>query len=115
MSVSASVSALSGDAISLVVIGAIALFWLGMLGLLWRRSLVGMLIGLLFAWTSVAVGAVGFSVLQGQVENVPAGGAFILCVSVLCGLQISVGMGIVVARIRRRGTLDADDAGLLEG
>ena len=35
-----------GTAAGLVVAGA-ALFWVAMLGLLWRRSLVGMLMGLL--------------------------------------------------------------------
>jgi NADH:ubiquinone oxidoreductase subunit K len=38
-----------------------------------------------------------------------------VCAVVLGGLQVAVGLGIVVARIKRRGTLDADDAGLLEG
>ena len=53
------------SSIELLVIGAVGLFWIGMLGLLWRRSLVGMLVGLLFAWISVAMGAIGFAVLQG--------------------------------------------------
>jgi NADH:ubiquinone oxidoreductase subunit K len=103
------------SAAGLLVIAAIALFWVGMLGLLWRRSLVGMLVGLLFAWISVAMSAIGFSVLQGASENVGTGGALVLCVSVMSFLQATIGLSIVVARIRRRGTLDADDAGLLEG
>ncbi len=74
-----------------------------------------MLVGLLFAWISVAMGAIGFAVLQGEHENIAAGGALVLCVLVLCCLQTVAGLSIVVARIRRRGTLDADDAGLLEG
>lgn len=94
---------------------AIALFWIGMLGLLWRRSLVGMLLGLLFAWISVATATIGFVILQSETERVAAGGALVLCVCVLCCMQIATGVSIVVARIRRRGTLDADDAGLLEG
>lgn len=103
------------SSVGLLLIGAVALFWIGMLGLLWRRSLVGMLVGLLFAWISVAMGAIGFAVLQGNPENAAAGGALVLCVSVLFCLQTAIGLSIVVARIRRRGTLDADDAGLLEG
>lgn len=99
----------------LLVIAAIALFWIGMLGLLWRRSLVGMLVGLLFAWISVAMSASGFAVLQGENENIGAGGALVLCVAVMTCLQATIGLSIVVARIKRRGTLDADDAGLLEG
>jgi NADH:ubiquinone oxidoreductase subunit K len=106
---------LEHGSVAFLLIGAIALFWIGMLGLLWRRSLVGMLLGLLFAWASVAIAAIGFTVLQGDPANAAAGGALVLCVSVLCCMQIAVGLSIVVARIRRRGTLDADDAGLLEG
>jgi NADH:ubiquinone oxidoreductase subunit K len=106
---------LENSLVGLLVAGAIVLFWIGMLGLLWRRSLVGMLTGLLFAWLSVAIGVIGFAILQGDPANAAAGGALVLCVSVLCCLQISTGLAIVVARIRRRGTLDADDAGLLEG
>ena len=51
------------DASVLLVLGSLALFWVGMLGLLWRRSLVGMLVGVLFGWLSVTVAgvaAIGF-------------------------------------------------------
>ncbi len=99
----------------LLVVGALMLFWVGMLGLLWRRSLVGMLVGLLFAWISVALAGVGFAALRGTSDARALGGALVLCTAVLGGLQIVVGLGIVIARIKRRGTLDADDAGLLEG
>lgn len=98
-----------------LVAAAVVLFWIGMLGLLWRRSLVGMLVGLLFAWISVALGATGFAALSSQPENAAAGGALVFCLAAMGFLQISVGLAIVVARIRRHGTLDADDAGLLEG
>ncbi len=99
----------------LLVVGALMLFWVGMLGLLWRRSLVGMLVGLLFAWISVALAGIGFSALRTASDARALGGALVLCSAVLGGLQIAVGLGIVIARIKRRGTLDADDAGLLEG
>ena len=98
-----------------LVVASIGLFWIGMLGLLWRRSLVGMLVGLLFGWVSVALAAIGFSGFQVEVGERAAGGALVVCAVVLGGLQVAVGLGIVVARIKRRGTLDADDAGLLEG
>ncbi len=119
-----------------LVVGAIALFWVAMLGLLWRRSLVGMLIGLVFGWTSVALASLGFTGLQaaagvaigavttaevavgsaGAVAEARAlGSVLAICVVLLGGLQVAVGLALVVARIERRGTLDADDAGLLEG
>jgi len=98
-----------------LVIGAITLFWVAMLGLLWRRSLIGMLVGLLFGWVSVGLAAIGFLRLQGELSERATGGVLVLCVVVLGALQVAVGLGIVVARIERRGSLDADDAGLLEG
>lgn len=105
----------SGTVAFVLVGAALALFWVGMLGLLWRRSLMGMLLGLLFAWISVALSAIGFAVLRADVAEVGAAGGLVLCVAVLCFMQIATGLAIVVARIRRRGTLDAEDAGLLEG
>lgn len=119
-----------------LVVGGIALFWVAMLGLLWRRSLVGMLVGLVFGWTSVALATLGFVGLQAAagvpsgavatgavavgsagavVEARALGSVLAICVVLLGGLQVAVGLAVVVARIERRGTLDADDAGLLEG
>jgi NADH:ubiquinone oxidoreductase subunit K len=103
------------DAPGFLLIAAIVLFWIGMLGLLWRRSLVGMLVGLLFVWISVAVGGIAFSLLQRDAESGALGSVLVLGVALTSCLQIAVGLAIVVARIERRGTLDADDAGLLEG
>lgn len=124
-----------------LVAGGVALFWVAMLGLLWRRSLVGMLVGLVFGWVSVALVTLGFVGLQaegGAVTGAAVGAAavgdaavavsvgsvvgaralgsvLVVCVVLLGGLQVAVGLAVVVARIERRGTLDADDAGLLEG
>lgn len=103
------------DAPALLLVAAIVLFWIGMLGLLWRRSLVGMLVGLLFAWMSVSIGGIAFSLLQKSAESEASGSALVLCVALAGCLQIAVGLSIIVARIERHGTLDADDAGLLEG
>lgn len=98
-----------------LVIGAFALFWVGMLGLLWRRSLVGMLVGVFFAWLSVALAGIGFAGFQSTTEGAVSGSIFVLCVALVTAMQISLGLAIVVSRIARRGTLDAQDAELLEG
>ncbi len=111
----------NGDVASVLVMAAAALFWIAMLGLLWRRSLVGMLIGILIGWISVGMVAIGFGLLHqtgigAEVDRgTVMGGALVFCVSVVGCLQIAIGLGVVVSRIRSRGTLDADDAGLLEG
>lgn len=103
------------ESVSLLILGALALFWIGMLGLLWRRSLVGMLVGVLFGWLSVAVAGIGFIGFQQTATAVVEGAIFVLCAVLVCALQVAFGLAIVVARIARRGTLDAQDAGLLEG
>ena len=100
--------------------GAAAFFWIGVLGLLWRRSLIGMLVGLLFCWVAVGILGLGLNgVFSGDAAEAEAaraeGSALVLCIAVLGALHGAVGLGIIVARIKRRGTLDADDAGLLEG
>lgn len=100
---------------SLLVVGAALLFWVGILGLLWRRSLVGMLLGLLFCWLSVGLLAVAFAGVFPDESTRALGSTLALCTSILGSLHVVVGLGIVVARIKRRGSLDADDAGLLEG
>jgi NADH:ubiquinone oxidoreductase subunit K len=100
---------------SLLVIAALALFWFGMVGLLWRRSLIGMLVGVLFGWFAVAVSGIAFVGFQRQPIDAEGGAIFVLCAALVCALQVALGLSIVVARISRRGTLDAQDAGLLEG
>jgi len=104
-----------GDVVVVLMTAAAVLFWIGMLGLLWRRSLVGMLVGILFAWVSVAIVAIGFSISTAAPGGPALGGVLVLCVVAIASMQLAIGLGIVVARIRRRGSLDADDAGLLEG
>ncbi len=74
-----------------------------------------MLVGILFAWISVAMIAIGFTFSERGAAGSALGGVLVLCVSAVACMQLAIGVGIVVARIRRRGSLDADDAGLLEG
>jgi len=99
----------------MLILGALSFFWIGMLGLLWRRSLVGMLVGVLFGWLSVSVAGIAFLALQSEAQGAVGGAVFVLCAALVCGLQVALGLAIVVARVARRGTLDAQDAGLLEG
>lgn len=104
-----------GSISAVLMVGAAALLWVGILGLLWRRSLVGMLVGLLFCWFSVGMFGLAVGGLFSSEATRAQGAAFVLIASILGGLQAALGLGVIVARIKRRGTLDADDAGLLEG
>jgi NADH:ubiquinone oxidoreductase subunit K len=98
-----------------LLFAALALFWIGMLGLLWRRSLLGMLVGVAFGWLSVAVAGMAFVRVQPLAEDRVSGAAFVVCVGLISALQVALGLAIVFARVARRGSLDANDAGLLEG
>ena len=99
----------------ILLVGALALFWVAMLGLLWRRSLIGMLVGVLFGWLSVVLSAMAMSSLRTGAESELGAGSLIFCAALVGALQVALGLSIVVARVARRGSLDAQDAGLLEG
>ena len=91
------------------------LFWAGMLGLLWRRSLVGMLVGVLFGWLSVVLVMASWLAEGAQLVSNARGVAVVFCVTLVAAIQVVIGLAIVVSRVSRSGSLDADDAGLLEG
>ena len=68
-----------------------------MLGLLWRRSLIGMLMGVLFGWLSVVVVGIGW--LAARSTKSHREGGVLLVVFILVGLlQVALGVAIVVAR-----------------
>ena len=100
---------------AMLIVSALALFWVAMLGLLWRRSLIGMLVGVLFGWLSVVLSATAMDTLRPGTEDELGAGSIIFCAALIGALQVALGLSIVVARIARRGSLDAQDAGLLEG
>lgn len=103
------------DGSAWLVLGSMALFWIGLLGLFWRRSLVGMLVGLGFAWASVAGLAIAAGLLQADAEQAVGAGGLALCAAIVGCLQVAVGLSLVVARVSRRGTIDVEEARLLEG
>lgn len=109
----ADVGAWSG--VDWIVFGALALFWVGLLGLVWRRSFVGMLVGLGFAWTSVAGLALAVGLLQPDGVRAAQASGLALCAAIVGCLQTGVGVALVFARVSRRGSIDAEDARLLEG
>jgi|JI10StandDraft_1071094.scaffolds.fasta_scaffold276018_3 NADH:ubiquinone oxidoreductase subunit K len=108
-------SVLAWQGVDWLVFGALGFFWVGLLGLVWRRSFVGMLVGLGFAWTSVAGLALAVGLLQPDAESAARAGGLALCAAIVGCLQVGVGVALVFARVGRRGSIDADDARLLEG
>ena len=100
---------------TLCVLAGLGLFWVAMLGLRWRRSLIGMLVGLVFGWLSVVLGAVGAALRHAGTGTESGATGLVFAAALVCGLQVALGLSIVVARVARRGSLDAQEAGLLEG
>ncbi len=103
------------DTIDWLTLTATAFFWIAALGLLWRRSLLGMLVGIFFGWISVAVAGIGFLGRSATNEHAAGAMVFVLCVTLVACLELVLGLTIVVARVARRGSLDAQEADLLEG
>jgi NADH:ubiquinone oxidoreductase subunit K len=102
-------------AIAWLVFGALAFFWVGILGMVWRRNFVGMLVGLGFAWTSVAGLALAVGLLQADADQAARAGGLALCAAIVGCLQVGIGVALVFARVNRRGSIDAEEARLLEG
>jgi len=98
-----------------LVLGSFALVWVALVGLFLRRSLVGMLVGLGFAWASAAGLAIAAALLGADPPSVAAAGGLALCAAIVGFLEVAVGLALVFARVGRRGGVDAEEARLLEG
>ena len=98
-----------------MLFAGLAFFWLGMLGLLWRRSMLGMLVGLLLGWTSVVLVVVGWLLIETAPAAREGSGAIGFCLAIVASTQVVLGLALVVTRVSRSGSLDAEDAELLEG
>lgn len=98
-----------------IVMGGLAFFWVAMLGLLWRRSLIGMLLGVLFGWLSTVIVGIGWVVGRSGTAETGDGAVLLIVFALVGALQVALGIAIVVARVVRRGSLDVQDAVLLEG
>lgn len=99
----------------LFVVGGLLLAWISMLGLLWRRSLVGMLVGVLVGWAAAVVVTLGFVLRAPTAVARSEGSLLVVAFALVGGAQLALGLGLVLARVVRRGSLDAQDAELLEG
>jgi NADH:ubiquinone oxidoreductase subunit K len=111
----ASPSFVALDGPAWLMLGSLALAWIGLLGLVLRRSLVGLIVGLAFAWASVAGLAIAAAVSSADESAAVSAGGLALSAAIVGCLEIAVGLALVVARVSRRGTIDVEEARLLEG
>jgi NADH-quinone oxidoreductase subunit K len=88
-----------------------ALFSIGALGVLLRRSPLIVLLSLELMLNAANLALVGFSRLYGELD----GQVFALAVMAVAASEVCVGLGLIVAIARRRLTLDVDTMTELRG
>ncbi|MDR3605294.1 MAG: NADH-quinone oxidoreductase subunit NuoK [Desulfomonilaceae bacterium] len=86
------------------------LFSLGMVGVMFRRNLIVILMSLELMLNAVNLSFVAFSRYLGSIE----GQIFVLFVMVVAAAEVAVGLAIAVAVFRQRGTININDISLLK-
>jgi NADH-quinone oxidoreductase subunit K len=93
------------------VIGLSAiLFTIGTVGALTRRNLIVILMSIELMLNAVNLAFVGFARAWGDL----AGHVMVLMVITVAAAEVAVGLGIVIALIRNRDTVNVDDVSLLK-
>jgi NADH-quinone oxidoreductase subunit K len=92
-----------------VMLGA-ALFLIGTLGVLTRRNIVIILMSIELILNAVNINLIAFSKYFGQVH----GQVFAMFVIAIAVAEAAVGLGILIAMFRNRGTVLADEMDLLK-
>ncbi|MDA8405536.1 MAG: NADH-quinone oxidoreductase subunit NuoK [Deltaproteobacteria bacterium] len=86
------------------------LFSLGIVGVMFRRNLIVILMSLELMLNAVNLSFVAFSRYLGSIE----GQIFVLFVMVVAAAEVAVGLAIAVAVFRQRGTININDISLLK-
>jgi len=89
---------------------SVALFAIGVAGVLLRRNVIVMLMSIELMLNAVNINLVAFSRLHGSVD----GQVFAIFMIVAAAAEAVVGLGIILALARNRDTVDADDLDLLK-
>ena len=87
-----------------------ALFLIGTLGVLTRRNIVIILMSIELILNAVNINLIAFSNYFGQVH----GQVFAMFVIAIAVAEASVGLGILIAMFRNKGTVLADEMDLLK-
>jgi NADH-quinone oxidoreductase subunit K len=94
-----------------------ALFGLGILGVLVRRSVISVLLSLELMFCAAVVALVAFDQMvprAGSGEDVIAGQGFAVLILTVVTAQTIVGLGLLVAARRNRDAGDPEDPGALQ-
>ncbi len=96
-------------ALHYLVVSALLLV-IGTLGVLLRRNIVVILMSIELILNAVNINLVAFSRMHGQTQ----GQAFALFVIAVAVAEAAVGLGVLIALFRNRGTVLADELDLLK-
>ena len=102
---------MDGPDVGWYLIVAAALFGIGALGVMLRRSPLIVLLSLEIMLNSANLAFVGFSRLFGEMD----GQVFALAVMAVAASEVCVGLGLIVAMARRNLALDVDALTELRG
>ena len=91
------------------------LFVIGVVGALSRRNVIVILMSIELMLNSVNLAFVGFNRVWAQAEGVARydGQIFVLMIIAVAAAEVAVGLGILLALIRNRDSLNIDDVSLL--
>ncbi len=101
------------DQLSTYLVLAALLFSIGLFGLLYRRSLIGMLISLELMLNSVNINLVAFD--RFMTPDKGTGQIFAIFVIAIAAAEAAVGLSIILAFFRRYKSIDVEQPGELKG
>jgi NADH-quinone oxidoreductase subunit K len=99
------------DKVSLLLALAVALFALGLLGVIVRRNLLVMLMCMELMMNGVILSLVTFA----QQSGTAAGAVLVFLIFVVAAAEIAIAIPIVLLLVRRKHTLEADAYADLKG
>ena len=102
---------MDGPDVGWYLIVAAALFGIGALGVMLRRSPLVVLLSLEIMLNAANLTLIAFARQQGNMS----GQIFALAVMAVAAAEVAIGLGLIVAMARRRIPLDVDQASSLRG
>jgi NADH-quinone oxidoreductase subunit K len=94
---------------NLAVILAFALFTLGVAGVLLRRNAIIVFMSIELMLNAVNLLLVTFSRLRGDLD----GQVFCFFIMAVAAAEAAIGLGIIIALFRKRGSIDLDKASIM--
>ena len=102
---------MSGPGVGWYLIVAAALFGIGSLGVMLRRSPLVVLLSLEIMLNGANLALIAFARQLGSLD----GQIFALAVMAVAAAEVAIGLGLIVAMARRDMALDVDQASALRG